>query len=138
MKLQYIEISNYRCIEKTKIEINQINGSNSFCFFGINESGKSSLLKGIHLLDSDKIEYPYDYYEEDKPIQIEFLYTISKSTMNLIRSKLIKDFNFPKEVATQIDANAVLLHAEFSPTNSHEKKNTEFIFFKTDIIKGYK
>ena len=58
--------------------------------------------------------------------------------MNLIRSKLIKDFNFPKEVATQIDANAVLLHAEFSPTNSHEKKNTEFIFFKTDIIKGYK
>lgn len=47
MKLEKIDISNYRSIESIEVEIKPIAGSFTFALLGINESGKSSFLKAI-------------------------------------------------------------------------------------------
>ena len=47
MKLASIILKNYKSIEELEIEIKEIDGSFTYALLGINESGKSSILKAI-------------------------------------------------------------------------------------------
>lgn len=65
MELVSIEIKNYRSIEEVEIEINE----NCLIFLGINESGKTNILKAISALSD---EFEFDFQDDSKiPIDDE-------------------------------------------------------------------
>jgi predicted ATP-dependent endonuclease of OLD family len=53
MQLHSISVKNFRSIEEVKFDINKIDNDFTFTLIGINESGKSSFLKGISLFDEE-------------------------------------------------------------------------------------
>lgn len=80
MKLQKIEIKNYRSIEYLSIEIKELNdGSSTYGLIGINEVGKSTILKAIGLKDGLKdlagnnLPLIEDFRDENE-IEISFFY----------------------------------------------------------------
>ena len=61
MLLKKIIIQNYRSIEHLEIDILEIAGCRLHPFFGINETGKSNILKAISLLSqSETVQYEQD------------------------------------------------------------------------------
>ncbi len=61
MLLKKIIIQNYRSIEHLEIDILEISGCRLHPFFGINETGKSNILKAISLLSqSETVQYEED------------------------------------------------------------------------------
>ena len=61
MLLKKIIIQNYRSIEHLEIDILEIAGCRLHPFFGINETGKSNILKAISLLSQSKtVQYEQD------------------------------------------------------------------------------
>ena len=78
MLLKKIKIENYRSIKNLEIDIEKIN--NRFChiFLGINETGKTNILKAISLLDKTR---PFSYEKDceksakrfSKDIKINYL-----------------------------------------------------------------
>ena len=137
MTLEQIEIINYRSIESLSITIKKVNNTLTFCLLGINESGKSSFLKGVNLFDTDDIQYPQDYFDENQPVQVSFTYSLSQSDLIVIRNKLIKTYNFPKEIDQQIEITKVKISVKFPALQNPVKEFEEIIFFKKDILKGY-
>lgn len=137
MNLEHISIENYRSVEAESLDFNSINNSKTYCLLGINESGKSSILKGIALFDRLSPTYPEDFFNDSEPIRICLEYTVSAVHNSILRNKLIKEFDFPKEVAAKIEVVNVLLEAEFEPSNTAEKTYQEFLKLKSDVIKGY-
>lgn len=80
MILKKVEISNYRSIEKLKIDINQLSDkSYTYGLIGVNEAGKSSILKALALKDSIRIIKPNlkDFRDLNKPIEVTYSYTLS-------------------------------------------------------------
>jgi len=59
MKLLSLTIKNFR-------SITNVDGTHTFTLIGINESGKSSFLKAVSLVDNgdEKIIFPKDYFKE--------------------------------------------------------------------------
>ena len=137
MELEQIEISNYRSVKSETIKIKRINNSSTFCFIGINESGKSSLLKGISLFEEESINYPGDFYDEQEAIRISFLYTINSINLEWLRRKLIKEYKFDKKSAGYIEPTKVKIVAEYEPNSQGVFKRTEFVDFKNKVVKGY-
>ena len=61
MLLKKITIDNFRSIEHLEIDIIDIAGCKMHTFFGINETGKSNILKAIALLNPEaKVKYEFD------------------------------------------------------------------------------
>jgi AAA15 family ATPase/GTPase len=84
--LKKIIVKNYRSIQTLEIDIpnSQMPNSNCFGLVGINEAGKSSILKAIALKDnvgSIKIE-KHDFKNEDSII-IQFLYELENITSSI-------------------------------------------------------
>lgn len=61
MKIENITIKNYRSIREVKLEIEEVAGKKCMILLGINESGKSNILKAINSKD-DKTSI--DYYQD--------------------------------------------------------------------------
>lgn len=78
MILQKIDIRNYKSIESLTIPITTVKNSYCFTLLGINESGKSSILKGISLIDSPNVSYPIDYFDNSKNIEITMQFNVEK------------------------------------------------------------
>jgi len=83
MELTSITIKNYRSIEELHIPIKKLDDeSRTFSLIGINEAGKSSILKAIALKDGltdekgEKLPYKKDFKDTSKPIEIIFEYTL--------------------------------------------------------------
>ncbi len=65
MELQNITIENYRSIKKIDLDIKEIAGKKCMILLGINESGKSNILKAINSKeDEDSITYNQDCNQE--------------------------------------------------------------------------
>ena len=66
MKLLSLTIKNFRSIENETFNIQEVDGTHTFTLIGINESGKSSFLKAVSLVDNDdeKAIFPKDYFKE--------------------------------------------------------------------------
>jgi predicted ATP-dependent endonuclease of OLD family len=81
--LRKIKIKNYRSIEYLEIDIPQIDDE-KYCLglVGINEAGKSSILKAIALKDNilTLSVKPSDFKNESEPIIIEFRYYLDEIT----------------------------------------------------------
>ena len=136
MILEQIEISNYRSIENQNFTCKKINNSATYCLLGINESGKSSFLKGLSLFDADEINYPEDYFDDTLPVQVAFTYSSINSTRT--RNELARRFALPKELESSVDISKVKIIVKFPPKSDSQKEFEEDIDFKKEIIKGYK
>ncbi|AFV22844.1 hypothetical protein Mpsy_0635 [Methanolobus psychrophilus R15] len=83
MLLKKVTIDNFRSIEYLEIDILEIAGCKLHTFFGINESGKSNILKAISLLNPQAtIQYESDCnksaIKQGKPIEIRFIFEVTK------------------------------------------------------------
>ncbi|ETA68371.1 hypothetical protein MettiDRAFT_1838 [Methanolobus tindarius DSM 2278] len=83
MLLKKVIIENYRSIEHLEIDIKQIAGCRFHTFFGINEVGKSNILKAIGLLAPEKtVQYRVDCnkaaMKKSEPIIIKFFFGLTK------------------------------------------------------------
>lgn len=137
MILEQIEIINYRSIAQTSVVLKKINNSSTYCLLGINESGKSSFLNGVSLFDSDEIVYPQDFFDESQSVKVAFKYKVPQIEVTSLRNKLIKTFQFPKELAELVDLSTVTIVVEFPPKINTVKIKVEVVEFKKEIIKEY-
>jgi len=134
MNLKQIEIRNYRSIELLNFKIEKIAGSNTYTLIGINEAGKSNILKAIELLDKDEISYPLDFFDESKPVEIKLNYTLTAWDLGELRTVLLSEHKFEKNAIKRVRINQVTFTKKYEP-DPLEKKSHLFteIEFKEDL-----
>lgn len=136
MKLKQIKISNYRSIEHIQLALNEVNGSSTFALLGINESGKSSFLQALSLLESGQINHPLDYFNQKEEVSVQLEYELeTKEKKDL--DKLLEEKGFPIELISLIEIKKVIIVVEYSPDAAHPQKKYEIIELKTDKVPGY-
>lgn len=140
MKFKQIEIINYRSIESLTFDIEEINGSYTYSLLGVNESGKSSFLKAITLVngEADDFSFPHDYNDDNKSVIIKLFYTCDEITNKNLQQYLIKMFSFPKEIIEKILVKEVEIYTEYLPNANKSYNYFENITFETDLFKDYK
>ena len=83
MKLLSVQIKNFRSIDELEIEIAKLeDDSFTYGLIGINEAGKSSVLKAIALKDGLISLSAKDFLDRKKPVEIIFNYEISVDEIN--------------------------------------------------------
>lgn len=137
MILKEIEVRNYRSVNFLSIPITMVNYGHTYSLLGINESGKSSILKGISLYENTTPKYPEDYFDENEVVGMAFHYKVSEDTMSQLRKKLIAEFNFTKDAALKIIIDNVQVKAYFEPELNAKREFYETIDFKNQMIDGY-
>ena len=100
MKLKEVKISNYRSIESETFMVEEKDGSHTFTLIGVNESGKSSFLNAIALIDDGIVTHPKDFFDDTKSIEISLKYTVEPadlaSLVKELQAKRAKDYEaFP-------------------------------------------
>jgi predicted ATP-dependent endonuclease of OLD family len=135
MILERIVIKNFRSIDYLEVPIHEINGSKTFSLLGINESGKSNLLSAIHLFEELTINFPADYHDESKDVEIIFHYRLLKSDKDIFVREIKKDFYFPDYLKRTITFDKVQIRTIFPVTG--EKKIIETIDFNQTIFDDY-
>lgn len=89
MKLKSISISNYRSIEDVSFIVGQTeNGSFTYGLIGVNEAGKSTILKALALKDGLITLNPKDYRDKSKKIEILYIYKLDDATIRECRTLL--------------------------------------------------
>lgn len=136
MKLNLIQVNNFRSIESVTFEVAKIENSQTYTLIGINESGKSSFLKAISLFESDKISYPKDYFDTNDSISISLVYHLDKTDFKKLNENLTKK-GVPNEVVSAIDIKQVVITVFFKPDSSATKEIQEDITFKKKLFKEF-
>lgn len=108
MLLKKITIDNFRSIEHLEIDIMDISGCKMHTFFGINETGKSNILKAIALLNPEsKVKYESDCnkyaLKQDCPITITFTFETTIDEMSFIET------NFSETQKKEISKNVAAM-----------------------------
>jgi AAA15 family ATPase/GTPase len=93
MKPISIEIENYRSIKKVALAIeNLADGTRTFGLIGVNEAGKSSILRAIALIQVNAVPVFKDFRDEKLPISISIMYELDeKSRAQLIENVDVQD-----------------------------------------------
>lgn len=87
MKLISIGIENYRSIRSVRLDLAQMkDGSSTFGLIGLNEAGKSSILKAIALKEGIIPLTPKDFHEKHRPVVITFTYEVSAEKQAALRA----------------------------------------------------
>lgn len=101
MLLQSIQIKNYRSIEDITFDIKALeDNSYTFGLIGVNEAGKSSILKAMGLKDSKVILTIQDFRDKSKKIEVLFRYKLEDNYKVDNLNQLIADD--PDSVAINI------------------------------------
>ncbi len=138
MNLEKIVISNYKSIENIEIPIKRINGSLTFSLLGINESGKSSILKAISFLDNSDLKFPIDFHFTEKPVELSFSYKLENFEKIELHEYLEETFEAPKSFLKKLEIEEILLCKTFSNTINITETKREIITFKPYVVKGFK
>jgi len=130
MQLKKIIIENFRSIKSLEIKIDEINKSYAYCLIGINESGKSSILKAIDFYDSKNIKYSVDFFDNTKSVYVEFEYEIEDFTLKSIYDDLKKLYDLPDEIIKKLKFNTIKIRREHFIDETNKLIN----IFPTDNI----
>jgi len=136
MKLTEIKIKNYRSIEEASFVLSDKNKSQTYTLIGINESGKTSFLKGISLIDGGEVVYPRDYFDPRNPIEIILTYDVSDK----VNKSLIEDLDkrgVNKEVTSKIHVDRVEVGIRYEPVAGAAGISFEEYYFPKDTLPGY-
>jgi predicted ATP-dependent endonuclease of OLD family len=148
MELKSIGIENYRSIKKIDLDINEVAGKKCMILLGINESGKSNILKAVNSKnDIDSIEYHKDCNQntEDKKeenICIMYKYITNGNWVDIFTdkgipeslAKIIKIIKIKRYIEIEIDseANSFWMYIEDNKEFSNYTLINNEIRLKTD------
>lgn len=138
MKLVSLTIKNFRSIEDETFDIAEVAGTHTFTLIGINESGKSSFLKTVSLVDNDdeKVIFPKDYFDEAKPISVTLNYQLETQEEKELKNALTEK-GFEKDIVSKIKIDKVAVCATFDPAATAPKKVFDQIVFQKKIFEDY-
>lgn len=138
MKLTSLTIKNFRSIEEETFDIAEVASTHTFTLIGINESGKSSFLKAVSLVDNDdeKVIFPKDYFEEAQPISIVLNYGLKTQEEKDLKGALAEK-GFEKDILSKIKVEKVAVCATFEPTANAPKKVFDQITFQQKVFDDY-
>jgi len=133
MKLKSIKISNYRSIKEITFNIDPLE-DNTFTYglIGVNEAGKSTILKALALKDGLKdgkgnpLLLQKDFKDKSKPVEIEYIYTLESDELNQCK-ELLNTQATPIETKG-IDLKNIKIIAVFNITNPSQAE------IKFDVI----
>lgn len=139
MILQKIEVKNYKSITNIEIPVKKVGGSLTFCLLGINESGKSNILKGISLIDNIDLNFPLDFHDINKPINVNFHYYDKKDIVGaFLRSASIRQsYSASEEFLKQIKVKSAIFSRVIENSTSLSVTDSVSISFTKPIIKGF-
>lgn len=125
MILKSIEISNYRSIENIKFDIEKLSdNSYTYGLIGINEAGKSSILKALALKDTTDPSFllPKDFRDKSKPIEISYIYYLDEDQIEDYIDKIsIIDEALVQEIQ-QLDLKNIEIRFVFNSTDISQKQ----------------
>lgn len=137
MKLLSLTIKNFRSIEEETFDIVEVDNTHTFTLIGINESGKSSFLKAVSLVDNDeKVIFPKDYFEETEPISVVLNYGLEMQEEKDLKSTLVEK-GFEKDILSKIKIEKVSVCATFEPATNAPKKVFDQITFQQKTFDDY-
>ena len=136
MKIKSITIENFRSIENETFNVAELHGGKTFTLIGINESGKSSFLRGVSLVDGGEAMFPKDFGNDTKPITIFLTYTLDASEDKELK-KALTEKGFEKDLLSKINIEEVDVCVTFEPTATPVRNNFDRIKFKTHIFPDY-
>ena len=133
MKPISIEIENYRSIERVALAIEKLaDGSRTFGLIGVNEAGKSSILRAIALIHTISAPVFKDFRDEKLPISISIIYELDdKCRTQLIENIDTQDPDREKLVEGLRNAKTILICTTFDSA-SLVRKQTYFAVAKND------
>jgi len=137
MKLEQIRINNFRSIEKLTFDILSVSNSNTFTLLGINESGKSSFLRAIHLVDDEKILFPQDFYDDSIEVSVNLKYKLTEEEIKLLKEELATKYKFDKKLLNKLEVTAIDILIQFSPISPSVKTTREIISFNDSIYPNH-
>lgn len=135
MKLQTIQIKNYRSIYDILFNINSLSSDKTYSLIGINEAGKSSILKAISLKDGLHEVTHKDFYEKDKPIEVKFKYQLETEDFQFLKNQLKDSETFGNEKLPAFDFKEVILTSTFEYTSPASGTDTSEILTKHSELK---
>lgn len=121
MKLDSVTINNYRSISNLSIKIDEIAGKNCVILLGINEAGKSNILKALSLIDSAiEVNYLIDCNKQaqdtNEDIYVNYKFIQSKEEEEELLSKI----KLPEELVKKIKISSI---EKIININESEKSN---------------
>ena len=138
MKLLSLTIKNFHSIEDETFNIAEVDGTHAFTLIGINESGKSSFLKAVSLVDNDdeKVIFPKDYFDEAEPISTTLNYQLETQEEKELKNALTEK-GFEKDIVAKIKIDKVAICATFDPAANAPKKVFDQVTFQKKIFEDY-
>lgn len=120
MKLLSIKIKNFRSIENLSFELNPLDdGSFTYGLVGVNEAGKSSILRALAIKEGVAVPTSKDFKEKSKDIEILFFYQLNNADIECF-GDLLDIKNTAPDSSLRINnilGNIVTLSVSFSIAN---------------------
>ncbi|EZH73801.1 hypothetical protein ATO12_17870 [Aquimarina atlantica] len=122
MKIESIEIENYRSIESLVIPITKISNKKCQIFLGKNESGKSNILKAISLLNEDaNFDYQTDCNKKAKKKEESIQISLNLKFDNFEHyRKQFDNFGIPKVLHSRINPYKIQRHTKINSDNDRK------------------
>jgi predicted ATP-dependent endonuclease of OLD family len=137
MKLQSIRIQNYKSIQDETINIKEVDGGFTYALIGVNESGKSSILRAIALKEGlIKPVYSVDFKSDSEPISVKFNYLFNSEFPESLKNQLI-EIKFPEELLSKVIIKQVSLEVSFDPIPSNTLKRSIELSLENDSCSDY-
>ena len=136
MKLKSLSIDNFRCIEHITFDIEEVDGSHTYSLIGINESGKSSFLEAISLVDEGEVLFPLDFFEDKKPINVYLNYEIDENDLDSLKEDLLEK-GFDQKIIDQIEIESLSVGVSFEPIPNIKRKVIDLIKFKKTVFSDF-
>lgn len=93
MKLSDIWIYNFRSIDEVHVPCDQLeDGSATFGLIGLNEAGKSSILKAVALFNSKAPLTAKDFHDRDSDLSVDLVYEVDKAELSQIHAHIRSKF----------------------------------------------
>lgn len=135
MILKSLVLENYRSIQQIEFEISEIDNSKTYGLLGINESGKSSFLKGLSLIDKKDLKFNQDFYDDRNPIIVKMKYHISSEEIEEIKLDLFEEID--QDILDSFNINQIEIEIKYSADVNLSKNITEKIVFERDNFEEY-
>ena len=134
MYISKIDIENYRSIrEQQSLPITKIGGKECLLLLGINESGKSNILKAVSLLDkSAAVRYEADCHADAEQVNESILvwFKLETSNPDFFRKQLISS-GLDAELAAVAEFDEIYRGVEIDRTGRHDIHHVEMPKSKT-------